>query len=256
MSLLCCPFNEELLNKILYHCVCGVSSPLSRMYFCRHCLEIRCYYCVSHEVDSHYCPNCLENMPSAEARLKKNRCANCFDCPACGHTLSTKATGVVANAANAANASNAANTGSTSSTPGTSSVKRVYYLSCVFCRWTSRDIGLPDQNVASGGWPERENADAARIAVLQEHYRSIAQREKLEKESKRHLGRKLSYLQLSDKYGLARKRAGLPPLGARAASGSTGDEGKQFYYFENQISNLLLKNDKKCYNREHAMLIG
>ena len=54
------------------------------------------------------------------------------------------------------------------------------------------------------------------MAALLDHYRSIAQREKLEKESKRFLGRKLSYLQLSDKYGLtsvvARKRAGLPPL--------------------------------------------
>ena len=25
------------------------------------------------QVDSFYCPNCLENMPSAEAKLKKNR---------------------------------------------------------------------------------------------------------------------------------------------------------------------------------------
>jgi dynactin-4 len=44
----------------------------------------------------------------------------------------------------------------------------------------------------------------------------LAQREKVEKESRRFFGRKLSYLQLSDKYGLtgvvARKRAGLPPL--------------------------------------------
>ena len=51
---------------------------------------------------------------------------------------------------------------------------------------------------------------------MQEHYRAIAQREKIEKESRRFLGRKLSYLQLSDKYGLTtvvnRKRAGLPPL--------------------------------------------
>ena len=38
----------------------------------RKCL-FRCGFCVSHEVDSHYCPNCMENMPSAEARLKKNR---------------------------------------------------------------------------------------------------------------------------------------------------------------------------------------
>lgn len=27
------------------------------------------------QVDSHYCPSCLENMPSAEAKLKKNRWA-------------------------------------------------------------------------------------------------------------------------------------------------------------------------------------
>jgi len=94
--------------------------------------------------------------------------------------------------------------------------KKVYYLACAFCRWTSRDIGLPDQSAASGGWPEKENCNSERIAALQEHYRAIAQREKIEKESRRFLGRKLSYLQLSDKYGLTnvvnRKRAGLPPL--------------------------------------------
>ena len=62
----------------------------------------------------------------------------------------------------------------------------------------------------------KENCNAERISALQEHYRAIAQREKLEKESRRFLGRKLSYLQLSDKYGLTnvvnRKRAGLPPI--------------------------------------------
>ena len=46
--------------------------------------------------------------------------------------------------------------------------------------------------------------------------RTLAQREKLEKETRRFCGRKLSYMQLTDKYGLsaavARKRAGLPPL--------------------------------------------
>ncbi len=27
-------------------------------------------------------------------RLKRNRCANCFDCPMCSHTVSTRATSV------------------------------------------------------------------------------------------------------------------------------------------------------------------
>ena len=72
------------------------------------------------------------------------------------------------------------------------------------------------QTVASGGWPQPEAPEAARFATLQEHYRTLAQREKLEKETRRFCGRKLSYMQLTDKYGLsaavARKRAGLPPL--------------------------------------------
>ena len=106
----------------------------------------------------------------------------------------------------------------------------MYYLACGFCRWTTRDIGLPDQSVASGGWPEPENLDAARFASLEDHYRSIAQREKLEKESRRFLGRKLSYMQLADKYGLsaavARRKAGLPPIIQRApTSDGTGEKG-------------------------------
>jgi hypothetical protein len=47
-------------------------------------------------------------------------------------------------------------------------------------------------------------------------FRNLAHKEKMEKENRRFMGRKMTYMQLSDKYGLsaavARKRAGLPPL--------------------------------------------
>lgn len=199
---------------MLYSCSCGSKKPISRLYFCRHCLEIRCGFCVSHEVDSHYCPNCMENMPSAEARLKKNRCANCLDCPYCGHTLSTRATSLAA---------------PSPEDPTKMVGRKYYYLACAFCRWTSRDVGLKDQSVASGGWPELENLHAARLASLQDHYRGIAQREKQEKEAKRFLGgRKLSYMQLSEKYGLAsksaRKRSALPGVGLGPARLAADDQ--------------------------------
>ena len=87
--------------------------------------------------------------PSAEARLKKNRCGNCFDCPHCNHTLSTRATSI---------------TLPSPDDPSKMVAKKVYYLACAFCRWTSRDIGLPDQNVASGGWPDQENLSSERIS--------------------------------------------------------------------------------------------
>jgi len=211
------PFDIQILEKVLYRCSCGSRKPISSLYFCRHCLDLRCGFCVSHEVDSHYCPNCMENMPSAEARLKKNRCANCFDCPHCGHTLSTRASSVSVPSPD---------------DPTKMTAKKVYYLACAFCRWTSRDIGLPDQSVASGSWPEQTNPYADRIGTLQEHYRTIAQREKMEKESRRFLGRKLSYLHLSDKYGLssvaARKRSGLSSLAlGTGLTGGREDVGRQ-----------------------------
>eukprot|EP00095_Tigriopus_kingsejongensis_P003533 snap_masked-scaffold106_size358372-processed-gene-0.10 protein:Tk03533 transcript:snap_masked-scaffold106_size358372-processed-gene-0.10-mRNA-1 annotation:"dynactin subunit 4" len=209
-----CPFDEDLLGRVQYVCSCGRPQILARLYFCRHCLEPRCGYCVSHEVDSHYCPHCLENMPSAEARLKQNRCANCFDCPCCGHNLSTRATSTQVPATD---------------DPQRWVAQKVFYLACAFCHWTSRDIGLPDQSVAAGGWPDFEHPQSARLAVVQEHYRALAQREKLEKESRRFLGRKLSYMQLSDKYGVtaavARKRAGLPPL--QSGLGALSDDPTQ-----------------------------
>ena len=60
------------------------------------------------------------------------RCANCFDCPSCRHTLSTRATSIsVPNPDD----------------PGKVTPKKVYYLACGFCRWTSRDVGIPDQVV-------------------------------------------------------------------------------------------------------------
>lgn len=86
------------------------------------------------------------------------------------------------------------------------------------------------QNVASGGWPQPEAPEAARFATLQDHYRTLAQREKLEKETRRFCGRKLSYMQLTDKYGLsaavARKRAGLPPLSKTSIQESPGSIGQ------------------------------
>uniref|UniRef100_A0A8C9X8V1 Dynactin subunit 4 n=1 Tax=Sander lucioperca TaxID=283035 RepID=A0A8C9X8V1_SANLU len=147
-----------------------IRAPLSQLYFCRYCSELRSLECVSHEVDSHYCPSCLENMPSAEAKLKKNRCANCFDCPSCMHTLSTRATNIPAPLPD---------------DPTKTAMKKAYYLACGFCRWTSRDVGMADKSVASGGWQEPENPHTQRINKLIEYYQQLAHREKQERDRKK-----------------------------------------------------------------------
>ncbi|KAL3277566.1 hypothetical protein HHI36_012909 [Cryptolaemus montrouzieri] len=127
------------IDYVKYACTCGLLKTLQQLYFCRYCSELRCSFCVSHEVDSHFCGKCCENLPSPEARVKKNRCVNCFICPSCHHELSTRIA---------------------SKQPATpeeaKATKRTYYLSCLCCRWSSRDIGLPDQTSATGSWPKRK----------------------------------------------------------------------------------------------------
>ncbi|XP_034935841.1 dynactin subunit 4 [Chelonus insularis] len=187
-------------DYVRYVCNCGSLKSISRIYFCRHCLKIRCGYCVSHEIDSHYCPVCLENLPSSEVRLKKNKCSNCFDCPCCFQTLTVRAGHTPIRAVNSGEEVKA-------STP-----KKVYYLCCPLCRWSSRDAGIPDQPNASGGWPEQENPYATRINALIDYHKILVSRERQQQDRKKYDPKRTS-LQF-EKFGLtsamARKRAGLP----------------------------------------------
>ena len=63
-----------------------------------------------------------------------HRCANCFECPSCGNTLSTRATAIAVPSDNPDEKATA---------------KKVFYLACGFCRWSTRDVAIPDRN---NGW--------------------------------------------------------------------------------------------------------
>ncbi|XP_028906118.1 dynactin subunit 4 isoform X4 [Ornithorhynchus anatinus] len=184
----------------------------------------RADHCNNNNVDSHYCPSCLENMPSAEAKLKKNRCANCFDCPCCMHTLSTRATSIPTQLPD---------------DPAKTTLKKAYYLACGFCRWTSRDVGMADKSVASGGWQEPENPHNQRMNKLIEYYQQLAQKEKIERDRKK-LARRRNYVPLAfsqhtihvvDKYGLGtrlqRPRAGAPISTLAGLSLKEGEDQKE-----------------------------
>lgn len=168
------------LSPVNYVCACGHLNPITKLFFCRHCLKQRCGFCVCHEVslwtklgtirwltivyllpffcqvDSHFCYNCLENIPSGEAKLKKYRCNKCFECPSCQHTLSSRATTVQVPRTEG-DAKDAKDVKVDTSSPASTNqpaeaekapkplTRKMYYLSCLACRWTSRDAGLPDQ---------------------------------------------------------------------------------------------------------------
>ncbi|XP_056294761.1 dynactin subunit 4 isoform X1 [Pseudoliparis swirei] len=223
-----------------------IRTPLSQLYFCRYCSELRSLECVSHEVDSHYCPSCLENMPSAEAKLKKNRCANCFDCPCCMHTLSTRATNIPAPLPD---------------DPTKTAMKKAYYLACGFCRWTSRDVGMADKSVASGGWQEPENPHTQRINKLIEFYQQLAHREKQDRDRKK-LARRRQCMPLAfsqhtihvvEKYGLGtrlqRQRAGAPVSSLSGLSLKEAEDQKEISIDPAQALEEVEPLPEDCYTR-------
>ncbi|ETN60122.1 dynactin P62 subunit [Anopheles darlingi] len=220
----------NLGNRVEYVCVCGLLNPLSNMYFCKHCSKLRCGNCVCHEVDTHFCLNCLENIPSSEARIRKNRCSTCFNCPSCQNLLSVRSSmmtvPLVKDAPPVADETNATvgSLSSSSSSPGSGKQvqKKMYYLACLTCRWNTRDIGLPDQSVATGQWPEPEHPSATRFAQLFDHYRSVALHDKQERQElwRRKAPRPTKYPNLTDRTGLTveilRRQIGLPEAKAPA----------------------------------------
>lgn len=169
-------------NVVFYACTCGILKSISKLYFCRHCLQMRCGFCVCHEVsfilalyysetfillyiqvDSHFCGKCAENIPSSEARLKKNRCSNCYDCPCCQHQLSIRVSSVNSSKNGSSTPTLSLTDGKATpegKTPSTAlsltegqatrevktASRKFYYLSCSFCRWNTRDVGIPDKS--------------------------------------------------------------------------------------------------------------
>ncbi|KAK8861408.1 hypothetical protein IAR55_002227 [Kwoniella newhampshirensis] len=101
-------------------------SPLSNLYFCEECDAIRCNLCVAVEVASYFCPNCLFDVPTANVRADKNRCArSCFSCPQCSSSLSIQGTDPKGEASSSATFA-----------PGPP-----YILVCSGCRWSSKEVG-------------------------------------------------------------------------------------------------------------------
>ncbi|WAR52519.1 hypothetical protein PtB15_1B961 [Puccinia triticina] len=106
--------------------------PLSSLLFCEECDAVRCEQCVSCELNCYYCPNCLFEVPAANIRSQKNRCArNCFLCPQCHHTLSAVATDPPSSSY-----------GDDPKAPQASLGEAPFFLSCTFCRWDSKQVGI------------------------------------------------------------------------------------------------------------------
>ncbi|EEB13065.1 dynactin subunit, putative [Pediculus humanus corporis] len=195
---------------VRYVCTCGELKSITRIYFCRHCSAIRCGFCVSHEVDARYCHICLENLPVAEAWMKKNCCSSCINCPICQLNLSTRATTVKNKepVESTEKDDGKSDKNDKSEKSEKSESKKLYYLCCFNCHWTSRDVGIPDQTSASSPWPEFENPHMTRLNELMEYYKAVSLYDKTINEKKQPSIRR-SYAHLTGmSAAMVRRKAG------------------------------------------------
>ncbi|CAF4193820.1 unnamed protein product, partial [Rotaria sordida] len=249
------------VHRVKYQCSCGSFKSLCYLYFCRHCLKIKCKDCVTLEVDCRFCPSCYEHLQSHEAIARKNRCQNCFSCPSCNHTLVTRATNSSSTNLNTTpdntnisssgggdvddNMSNSTNA-SGLQTPS----KKVYYLACSVCRWSTRDIHLADQPTINS-WKAQDNIHEGRFNELLQNYKQIATREKQERDRKKYTTVKLrntistsTNRSSTDKYGL------LTPLTRRGIRTSGVLKTPSLNETINTTTNLLPKPSETIENIE------
>lgn len=74
-------------NSNVFYLINGEHHDLINCYYCESCNKLISQEEVKIEIDTYFCPNCLENIPSSEAFLRNFRCANCYDCPRCMTTI-------------------------------------------------------------------------------------------------------------------------------------------------------------------------
>ncbi|KAL8369963.1 hypothetical protein RB595_000360 [Gaeumannomyces hyphopodioides] len=105
--------------------------PLEYLLYCEDCHQIRCPRCIAEEIVTYFCPSCLFEVPSSNIKSEGTRCTrSCVQCPICPGTLSVSAEH---------------SSSSSSSRPpadGTVAPANSYILTCSYCNWSSREIGI------------------------------------------------------------------------------------------------------------------
>mmetsp|Transcript_16921 Transcript_16921/g.36416 ORF Transcript_16921/g.36416 Transcript_16921/m.36416 type:complete len:878 (-) Transcript_16921:61-2694(-) len=158
-------------------CVQGaISIPLAQAYWCDGCSHLLSKADLQEDVDSYYCPNCLENMPSSEAMLYCMRCAKCWECPVCFGTAVT-----------------------------CHGAENCFYISCGSCHWNTRgqiEASSPEQLVPKVINLERDTHVRLKTALLNEAFRDRAVEQHREKENAQRARRRSSFARSSFAVGV------------------------------------------------------
>jgi hypothetical protein len=65
---------------VLYECnECSRETDIADDYYCHQCQRLKCDRCVSLQIETYYCSNCLDSVTPAEASQLRNEYGN-FEC--------------------------------------------------------------------------------------------------------------------------------------------------------------------------------
>eukprot|EP00049_Salpingoeca_infusionum_P026308 m.24931 g.24931 ORF g.24931 m.24931 type:complete len:550 (-) comp8660_c1_seq1:126-1775(-) len=106
--------NGSQSPSVCYRCSCGEPARLYRMFWCLHCISLRCARCVSQEIDIYFSADCSDQLPATKADSEKHR-DHVLDCPMCQTVLGTYPL---------------------------EDVEGLFELRCSVCCWASSSIGL------------------------------------------------------------------------------------------------------------------
>lgn len=159
-------------DRVLYSCSCSQFSTLGELFFCRHCKLPRCQDCVSSTIESFSCPHCFEAAMS-DQKARKGRCNRCFQCPQCFTTLTTRSVIVPSEVLGEQSPQKGGETptiGKSVKSPGGT---KLYYLSCSYCKWSTRDVNIKDKR-SPIDFKDRPSPHQARIDALITFYKDYA----------------------------------------------------------------------------------
>nr|POE88405.1 isoform 2 of dynactin subunit 4 [Quercus suber] len=115
--------------------------PLDHLLYCDECETPRCPRCVTEDVLSWYCPNCLFEVPSSSVRSEGNR--NCFECPVCEAPVNITAIPAISVGQTVSNdylkPSDAPRPKDRDRDEETAAQE--YILHCGYCNWSTIDVG-------------------------------------------------------------------------------------------------------------------